>query len=178
MVAKKLLVAALVALVPLAPAAAAETITVPFTTPDGGVTSGLYAGTVRVTVSGTGFSLGSQINDAFYLVASATHDPDYYQLTFDTVPLVPFEPARDAYHFIPTGLPAYDPTHVYSFLLDTGVTTPSALHFGVSDGAFGDNGGAYTVTVGVPEPAVWTLLVLGFGLIGVPLRRRVRALAV
>ena len=172
-----LLAGLIAAVVPLAPAAALETLSATFTQPDGGVTARLYAGTVRATVSGTGFSDANAINDAFYLVAGPRHDPSYYQLTFGTAPLIGYDPAQNAVNFIPTGLPAYTATHVYSFLLDTDTTTPSHLHFGVGDGQFGDNGGAYTITVAVPEPASWALMIGGFALTGVALRRRSRAVA-
>jgi PEP-CTERM motif len=37
------------------------------------------------------------------------------------------------------------------------------LHFGVSDGDFADNTGFYTITVtGVPEPATWAMMLIGF----------------
>lgn len=156
-----------------APAYAAETIAVPFTTPDGGVTTGLYSGTVSVTVTGEGFSLGSRFNDAFYLYDPITHDASYYQLTFGTSPLVGFNPAQNAVNFIVGGLPAYNPTHVYTFLLNTGTSTPSQLHFGVGDGNFGDNGGSFSVTVSaVPEPATWGMMIAGFGLAGAAMRRK------
>jgi len=130
------------------PSFAAETFTVPFTTPDGAVTSGKYDGKVLVTVSGGGQSNGSSFNDAFYENnPEPFHWPDYYQLTFGTQTLAPFNPSQDAVNFMPGGLPAYNSNNTYSFLLDTGTTTPSQLHFGVSDGSFVDNGGGYTITV-------------------------------
>ncbi len=36
----------------------------------------------------------------------------------------------------------------------------------------GDYQGAFTAAGGVPEPAIWTLLILGFGAVGAALRRR------
>ena len=164
------------------PALSAETLTAVFTTPDGGQTVGLYSGIVNVTVRGTGFSLGSQINDAFYLVASQTHNPSFYQLTFGTAPLVALNPAQNAVNFIVGGLPAYQASHVYSFQLNTLTAVPSILHFGVGDGQFGDNGGQFVITVSgmVPEPATWALLILGFGVVGGAMRharRRVAALS-
>lgn len=155
------------------PAFAAETIDVPFTTPDGGQTTNTYSGVVKVTVSGTGFSAGARLNDAFYLLDPVEHDPSYYQLTFGTTTLTPLNPAQNAVNFVVGGLPAFSANHIYSFLLDTGTATPSILHFGVGDGGFGDNGGAFSVSVaGVPEPATWGLMILGFGAVGGALRRR------
>ncbi len=173
----KMLLAAAAALLPLAPAAAVETLSATFTQPDGGVTTRSYDGVVRLTVSGTGFAKGNSLNDAFYDVASATRDPDYYQLTFGTAPLVAYDPSQDATNFIVGSVPAYSATHSYSFLLDTGAATPTRLHFGVGDGAFGDNGGAYTITVSVPEPASWAMMLAGFGVVGLALRWRSRVVA-
>lgn len=156
-----------------APAYASETVSVPFTTPDGGVTTGLYSGVVSVRVEGSGFSLGQMTNDAFYLYDPVSHDPSYYQLTFGTSPLVAFNPAQNAVNFIIGGLPAYSPDHIYNFLLDTGAVSPTQLHFGVGDGIFADNGGAFRVTItAVPEPASWAMMIAGFGLAGAAMRRK------
>ena len=154
------------------PALAGETLSASFTTPDGGVTVGSYSGLVHVTVEGTGQSAGSLYNDAFYLIDSASHDANYYQLTFGTVPLVPFDPTQDAVYYIVGGLPAYQASHVYSFTLNTGLLAPGQLHFGVSDGLFSDNSGAFRITVeSVPEPASWAMMIGGFGAIGLAMRR-------
>ncbi len=158
----------------VAPAQAAETITVPFTTPSTGTTE-QYSGIVRVTVSGTGFSRGADINDAFYFSPSGAVEPSgYYQLGFSTSPLQPFDAANAAFSSVIGGRPAFNVSGVYSFLLNTGSTAPTNLYFGVTDGNFGDNGGAFSITViqGVPEPATWALMILGFGAVGGAMRRR------
>lgn len=158
----------------VAPAHAAETITVPFTVPSTGTTD-QYSGIVRVTVSGTGFSRGSDINDAFYFTPSGTVEPSgYYQLGFSTSPLQPFDAANAAFASIVGGRPAFNANGVYTFLLNTGSAAPTNLYFGVTDGNFGDNGGAFSITVsqGVPEPATWALMILGFGAVGGAMRRR------
>ena len=156
-----------------APAVASETLSASFLTADGGVTTQSYSGIVHVTVSGIGQSLGSQYNDAFYLIASTTHDANYYQLTFGTSPLVAFDPTQNAVNFVVGGLPAYQASHVYSFYLSTGLAVPGQLHFGVGDGNFGDNSGSFRITVSdAPEPASWALMLGGFGLVGGAMRSR------
>ena len=123
------------------------------------------------------------MNDAFYVFsdgvndfATPFHDPNYYQLTFGTSTLVGLNPSQDAYHFIPAGVPVFNSDHVYSFILNTGAVSPTQLHFGVSDGNFGDNGGAFTIQLtqlgGVPEPASWAMMTLGVAGVGGALRRR------
>lgn len=182
----KLLALATAAMLGSAPAMASETLTASFTTPDGGVTAGKYSGQVQVTVSGIGQSLGTDYNDAFYVFADSSgalvgptnyQGPDWYQLAFGTSALVAFDSGNAAYLSLVGGLPSYNPDHVYTFDLNTGTTTPSVLHFGVTDGNFGDNSGAYSITVtqlggAVPEPATWALMLLGFGMVGAGMRKR------
>lgn len=135
-----------------------ENVTATFLAPDGGVTAGTYSGLVEVTVSGTGFSLFSRPNDAFYIFDVITHDSLYYQLTFGTAPLQPVTPSQDAKNWIvydydaglevsPPHVPAYRADHTYHLAFDTGSVALTTLHFGVSDGNFGDNGGAFQISV-------------------------------
>ncbi len=158
------------------PGTPTETMSASFLQADGGVTTNLYTGLVEISVTGTGQSLGSCFNDAFYVFSGcgSPFSTTFYQLTADNVALVPFNPAQEIKRFIvfdvlanlevaPGGyLPAYRADHSYRFVLDTsllgvalGATSP--LHFGVSDGAFNDNSGAYAIQVTqlsaqVPEP--------------------------
>ena len=67
----KFAIAALIVSV-AAPAMSAETLNVPFAPANSATSTGLYSGIIGVRVSGTGFSLGNQINDAFYLVNGPT----------------------------------------------------------------------------------------------------------
>ncbi len=156
--------------------ASAEIVSATFTQPDGGVTTGLYDGIVHVMVSGFGQSLSSDLNDAFYLFDPQNppvHDGSFYQLTFGTSTLVGFDPAQDAINFLIGGLPAYSATHVYSFDLNTGVSVPTQLHFGTSDGNFSDNSGSFSITVSaVPEASTWAMMILGFAGIGFMAYRR------
>ena len=177
----KILLSALFLTAMASSSAMAETVITSFTQPDGGVTTGLYSGIVHITVSGTGMSLGSDLNDAFYLFDPqnpAVHDPNYYQLSFSTSTLVPFAPGQDAVNFILGGLPVYNPSHVYSFDLDTGSAVLTQLHFGVSDGNFADNSGSFTIEVSaVPEPSTWAMMILGFAGLGFMAYRRKNKMA-
>ncbi len=123
----------------LAGPVSAETITVPFTSSGGVWTSGSYGGDVEITVSGTGWSLGPCLNDAFYVFSgcgSPYYDSSWYHLRINGD-----HPANQV------GLPAYDSSHVYTFTY-TLPASPSQVRFWVSDGNFNDNGGSYTITIG------------------------------
>lgn len=169
-----------------------ETVIAPFTSPST-ATTGTYAGLVEVVITGTGFSAGSTLNDAFYLFSSGIgRDGQYYQMNigWTGAPLAPFSgEARNLDQYVRwmetvgeigsiNQLP-YVPSHEYHLVLDVPEAS-SLLFFGVSDGNFGDNGGAYTIQVqqlgSVPEPTSVALMGLGaLGLLGVSLRRRKRA---
>lgn len=173
---KKILTAAAVALLATAaPAFAAETITAAFTPATGGQTTGTYYGLVNVTVSGTGQSNGTLLNDAFYSLSPAgqRNNPNY-QLAFGTSPLMGSTTANAASNFIVGAVPAYNASHVYSFILNTGLAQSAAgtLYFGVTDGVYSDNTGAFTINISqaVPEPATWAMMLMGFGMIGFGLR--------
>src|SRR5207247_8735787 len=135
------------------PAGPSETLTATFARPDGGVTAAAYRGDVLLHVTGVGQSYGATYNDAFYLFTSPFnpprngHDGGYYQLTFGTSPLQPFSLGSNAENFLVGPLPPYNPAHDYTFVLNTRLTSPAHLHFGVSDGGYNDNSGAYTITV-------------------------------
>ncbi|SRR5258706_12709727 len=154
--------------------ASAEVVYAPFIEPSGGVTVGTYDGIVSVTVSGLGQALGNLYTDAFYLVPTAQSPvPSHtgiWNLGFGT----PFE---DAANFIVGGLPAYDPTNIYSFNFNTGYSVPTQLHFGVIDQIYTDNAGAYTIVVtqlapAVPEASTWAMMILGFAGVGFLAYRR------
>ena len=65
-----------------------ELVIAPFTAVSGAPTADTYSGSVEVIVSGTGFSFGLNVNDAFYCAESADFRcpapgvvlPQYYQL--------------------------------------------------------------------------------------------------
>lgn len=175
---KKILTAAAVALLATAaPAFAAENLAVNFTAPAGAQTTGTYFGLVNVTVSGTGVSNGTKVNDAFYSIASngvATYDPGFYQLAFGTTAFAGPTASQSAANFIVGGLPAYNANNSYTFTLNTGIAQAAAqrLFFRVNDGVFSDNSGAFALTIAqaVPEPATWAMMLMGFGMIGFGLR--------
>ena len=167
-----------------------ENLNATFTQADGGITTGSYLGFVQITVSGVGESLATSLNDAFYVYTDNAHTPiapfnhaSFYQLAFDTSTLigtiaVPTNPALDARAHIvydiddgtevtPTYVPTYRSDHTYSFVLDTGALVGTNLHFGVSNGNFGDNSGAYDIEITqlkvVPVPAAALLAMVGLG---------------
>lgn len=157
-----------------APAAAAETIAVNFTAPTGGQSTGAYSGIVNLRVSGTGFSAGPRINDAFYDVASQSLNSGYYALGFGTAPLAGFTPSNNIQNVLVGPVPAFSASSVYTFQINTGLATPGVLYFGVTDGQYADNGGGFRITISqVPEPATWAMLIAGFGMVGFAARRRV-----
>ncbi len=176
------------------PQGPSETLTATFTVNDGGVTVNQYSGLVQIKVTGFGEALATRLNDAFYIFTDLNHNPvapvndaSFYQLAFDVVPLVgqlgdPTDPALNARNHIvydvdadvevaPVYVPAYNAGHEYNFVLDTGSVNPTNLHFGISNGNFGDNSGAYTIEIEqlIPSPGAAALALLGLPLV---IRRR------
>jgi hypothetical protein len=153
--------------------ASAEVVYAPFIEPGGVTTAGAYEGIVSVTVSGGGRALGILFSDAFYLLQTGGNPAIHtvtWNLGFGT-------PLQDAANFIVGGLPAFNPTNIYSFNLNTGVSVPTQLHFGLIDAIYTDNSGAYTIVVtqpapAVPEPSTWAMMILGFAGIGFIAYRR------
>lgn len=145
--------------------ASTETVTSYFANPSVSTVNS-YNGLVNVTVSGVGQSLATLYNDAFYVFADGNNVPfsparysDWYHLDMRVGGVALTGGTSSAYDIVqyitPSGLPAYNPSHVYSFTVN--VTTPGTLAFGVSDGGFYDNTGFYEITVSqVPVPAaIW-----------------------
>lgn len=178
------------------PTGSTETMSAVFTTPDGGVSHNTYSGYVEVQVSGTGQSFSTAYNDAFYLYTDrggspiAPQNSAYYVMTFGTTTLSAVETSADATQFMaydltagrqvaPGYIPAYQSSHVYDFVLNTGTVNPAHLHFGVDDGQYGDNSGSYSIQLTqlaaspVPETSTTVAGVMGVGLVlGVSLLRR------
>jgi len=136
-----------------------ETLTATFTTAEGGASAATYTGYVLVHVTGVGQSYSSVYNDAFYLYTDPFptpvngHDGGFYQLTFSTSPLQIPDLPNNATHSLIGTLPPYSATHDYTLILNSNLTAPGKLHFGVSDGGYSDNTGAYTIKVTQLVPA-------------------------
>lgn len=143
-----------------------ETVTAPFTPADAVVTAGSYSRLVELTVSGTGESLSTRLNDAFWLFTDVAHIPtapvnnaSYYQLNVSSNTLSGGNPggqlakSKIVYDLdadtevSPVYVPAYRADHTYKIVVDLGTAVPSQVHFGVADGIFGDNSGEYTITI-------------------------------
>lgn len=161
---------------------AGETLTAPFTAPST-TTQLTYGGPVEVQVSGLGYSLGSIQNDAFYFDGGG-QTGGFYRLNigWNGADLQPFigEPRNadqvirfiDGVGAVAAGTrPAYAADHTYRFVIEV-PHDAGRLQFGVADGNFADNGGAYTLQLWqlqagvVPEPAAAGLLLAGLGLLG------------
>lgn len=149
------------------PCIPSETVTAPFTTTAGGVTTNQYAGLVLLTVSGTGQSAGASLNDAFYfdIPGNPTHLADFFQLV-TTIGASVFSGVlnpNDAYRHIvydvdagtavtPPYVPPFRADNTYTFIINMNTLVPapsgqSILRFGVDDGFVIDNSGAYTVQI-------------------------------
>jgi hypothetical protein len=156
--------------------ASGESVTANFADSNGAVTADQYSGLVLITVTGSGTSLFGDLNDAFYLYtgpfSNAPHNDTangYYQLEITKGSTVALNPADDAVNHIVYDvdaqtatttpyLPAFRSDHTYSFIVDTNSiagASLSTLRFGVDDGIYADNSGAYDIQVtAVPTPNV------------------------
>jgi PEP-CTERM motif len=172
-----------------------ENVVAPFGANVGATTTGTYTGFVEILVSGRGFSLGSRINDAFYLTDTGQGlANNFYHLGLGTTAqpwnaATPNFPSLGVERFmsfingvgsVSAGtIPAFDPGSTYNFVVDLS-SQSSKLTFGVLDGIYSDNGGAYALSVwqlrpgvaAVPEAATWLMMIVGFGAVGAAMRRK------
>lgn len=175
-----------------------EHLVAPFDLVGGAATTQVYGGYVEVIISGVGYAFGENTNDAFYGVEGADErfpgegvpleDSPMYQLSigWNGAPLQAYDYSgeRSMINYISfvDGLgpvaaphrPAYEPSHIYHFVIQV-PQLAGQLAFGVADGDYEDNGGAYLVSVWsvtpVPLPASLWLLGGAVGILTV-LRRR------
>lgn len=130
-----------------------ETIDVPFKPADAAITASSYQGYVLVNVTGVGQAYGATYNDAFYLYTAPFDPPQngwdggFYQLAFKAATLTEFDAGAGAWASLYGTLPPYNPSHEYTVILDSKVATPGKIHFGVTDGGYSDNSGAFRVTI-------------------------------
>lgn len=177
--------------------ATSESLNASFLSSAGALSTNNYSGYVLLSVSGFGNSAGPFLNDAFYVFSGGT--PSYqsnYKLVVTRGTTVayggPGGADNAANHIVfdvdagvetsPAYVPAYRADHIYNFVLNSATLTGSAtqLRFGVNDGAYGDNGGAYAITVTqlvaddgtVPVPASGLLALAALGALGATRRRR------
>jgi hypothetical protein len=135
---------------------AGENLVAPFTSPSTSTTKS-YSGLVEVIVSGTGYSYGMTVNDAFFGVKTGKPlDPQYYQLNlgWNAAPLKPYSgESRNISNFIKfvdgmgkAAVPTYNSNNRYHFVIEV-PKDAGRLSFGVSDGGFDENGGQYNIEV-------------------------------
>lgn len=145
-----------------------ETLRVPFYTTAISTTE-KYEGLLLVSVSGSGQSLSTAQNDAFYVFTNTDgdkivpyNDSRFYQLAASDEPLFNWNMGlpnvgseiKNSIVFDVDGnvavegsyVPEFQRDHKYNFVVDLG-TESNFLNFGVSDGRFGDNSGAYNITI-------------------------------
>ncbi len=140
------------------PCGTTETLTAPFVSSTGALSASVYTNYVLITCTGTGNSLASCENDAFFVYTCGLfHDANYYQLVTTTTGSVSLNTPDNAYQHIvydvdagievsPPYVPAYQSGHTYSFIINMNSIGGTAnLRVGVNDGQFDDNGGSYEV---------------------------------
>jgi hypothetical protein len=183
-----------------------ETLTAPFVSSTGVSTIGLFSGPVEISVSGTGSSDGTLLNDAFYFLpgqmgaaaTAASSLSSSYQLGLGTdSQSFGSDPALDDIQNnivfisgvgqVSAGtIPTFNPTNTYDFVLAVPDASLTPLTFGVLDGGHSDNSGSYTVTVtplspgaapAVPEAPAGALLALGLLPVFLVVRRGVSRVA-
>jgi len=136
-------------------------------------------------------------NSVVPLVGVFTTDSDPFggaapaSLSFDSLSPLSLSPLLNQIFYIGDGRAGHDQAAGAS-LLFAAPTTATRLYIGTIDGSsfqglpgfYGDNVGSYAVDIhldgrspiigGVPEPASWSLMILGFGAAGATLRTRRR----
>jgi len=145
-----------------------EVLRVPFYTTAISTTE-KYDGLLLVSVSGSGQSLATAQNDAFYVFTNTSgeeivpyNDSRFYQLSasgeslFDWnvgLPSVGSEIKNSIVFDVDADMavegsyiPEFQEDHEYNFVVDLG-SESEFLNFGVSDGRFGDNSGVYDITI-------------------------------
>jgi hypothetical protein len=134
---------------------------------------GLSGGSFVVPLSGSGSATNVSYGFSFYVTGSATFNLDP---AFFTVRYMP------GYWPWDMGIHQSDPGFYYNGDVTVVTNHPDRIQLGASTCAGGDeacNFGVYTLTynytpfpAAVPEPSSWSMMLLGFGAIGLSMRRK------
>jgi hypothetical protein len=167
---------------------AVEVLTVPFTSLSV-LTAQSYSGPVEMIVSGTGYSFGRALNDAFYMVGGGGPNVPYYALAVNQGAAAGGSPNTymtksvrfvEGVGAVNGTAPAYSADHVYHFVFDAGPLS-GPLSFAVADGNYWDNGGSFNLQFwqlkegavpAVPEASSLAMFALGLLGLGAAARRR------
>lgn len=155
---------------------AGETLFAPYIVAGGTPTVGTYGGLTEILVSGTGNANAATVSDAFYYLngtrvgGSYGMNIGYTGLPFAGGAANNVQARMDFIETVgavaPGTIPPFRADHAYRFVVNLPANA-GILRFGVSDGGYGDNGGAYNVQVFrvsrgvvVPESSTLALCVL------------------
>ncbi|GEM_PF-5574221 len=169
-----------------------ESLVAAFVVPGSGTTSNLYKDFVQVQVSGTGQAKAQRFNDAFYFLDDQSDllnngllhisfTGDARQVEADGVHVINYMAFIDGRGYVSFERPDYNLDHYYNFVIDIGQESKN-ITLGTGDGGLFDNSGQFNITVSqsfeksggtvIPEPS--TILIFGFGLLGLIFRPTMR----
>jgi hypothetical protein len=132
-----------------------EILNVPPTGPTTAESTSQYSGYILMTVSGYWNPFGAEANpelgcyDCFYFFGNASGSTNY-----NVAPDLYFGSAPGTTAVVPYdgNIPAYDTSHIYTFIANTMVSSLSTLYFGVGDSYYPDNTGSLNVQITQLQP--------------------------